>query len=269
VNELVDELEVDPERPSMARIYDYYLGGVHNFAADRQAAAAALAAMPELPTAMRRNRVFLRRAVTVAAEAGVDQFLDLGAGIPAEDGADVHVAARLVHPAARVVYVDLEPVAVLHARRVLGDDPAAGVLLGDLTEAEAVLAHPAVTGTLDLDRPVGLLVAAVAHYIPDVERLGRALERYREALAPGSFLIMSHGSGEPDPHRAGQVRRVYNDTISPMVLRGRDELRAFFGDWPLLPPGITTIANWGPATGDPEAGGFVDGSILVGMARKP
>lgn len=263
--------EVDPQRPSVARIYDYFLGGRHNFAADRQAAAVALAAMPQLPAAARINRDFLRRAVTTAAEAGVDQFLDLGAGIPAEGAAGENVPemARRIRPHARVVYVDLEPVAVVHARRLLAADPYAEALLADLTEPGAVLDAEPVRRLIDLARPVCLLATAVADFIPDTELLGRALDQYREAAAPGSFLVMSHGSAEGDPERVDQVRRIYNTTTSPMVIRNRDEVRALMGDWPLIDPGLTLAARWrpdgAPAEGDPVA----TRSVVAAVARKP
>jgi hypothetical protein len=259
--------EVDPQRPSGARVYDYYLGGTHNFAADRQAAAIALAAMPELPTVLRMGRAFLRRAVDLAARAGLDQFLDLGAGIPA--AGSVPEVARAVRPDCRIVSVDLDPVAVVHTRRVAGPDPDAAALLADLTDADTVLGAPPVRELLDLDRPVCLLAVAVAHFIPDTERLGLALERYREALAPGSYLVLSHACAENDPPHARQVLRIYNHTTAPMVLRQQDEFRAFFGDWRLLEPGVTAAGDWRPEPGDPDPGPSVRGEIIAGVAVKP
>jgi hypothetical protein len=197
--------EVDPQRPSGARVYDYYLGGTHNFAADRQAAAVALAAMPELPAVLRMGRAFLRRAVVVAAESGIDQFLDLGAGIPAPGS--VPEVARRIRPAARIVSVDIDPVAVVHTRRVAAGDPGQAELLADLTDADAVLGAEPVRKLIDVDRPVCLLAVAVAHFLPDTERLGRALERYREALAPGSYLVLSHACPDGDRPHAKQILR--------------------------------------------------------------
>ncbi|MFI5895109.1 SAM-dependent methyltransferase [Actinoplanes sp. NPDC051513] len=259
--------EVDPQRPSGARVYDYYLGGTHNFAADRQAAAVALAAMPELPAVLKMGRAFMRRAVAFAAEAGIDQFLDLGAGIPARGS--VPEVARQIRPEARIVSVDLDPVAVVHTRRAAAGDPRSGVLLADLTDAEAVLGAEPVREILAVDRPVCLLAVAVAHFIPDTERLGRALERYREALAPGSHLVMSHACAEGEPPHAKQLLRIYNQTTSPMILREKEEFRAFFGDWPLLAPGVVAAADWRPTGGDPEPGPSVRGEIIAGVAVKP
>lgn len=263
----MDVPEVDPQQPSGARIYDYYLGGTHNFAADREAATVALAAVPELPAALRVGRAFLRRAVAAAAAAGVEQYLDLGAGIPAPGG--VAETARRVRPAARVVSVDLEPVAVVHTRRVHAGDPYATALLADLTDAEAVLAAEPVRRLIDPARPVCLLVVAVAHFIPDTERLGRALDRYRDAAAPGSYLVMSHACAEGDARHAGQILQLYNHTTSPMVLRDRDEFRSLFGDWRLLEPGVTTGGAWRPEPGEEDPGPAASRAALAGVAVKP
>jgi SAM-dependent methyltransferase len=261
---------VDPQRPSPARVYDYFLGGTHNFAADREAAEAVRTAMPELPAVMRLNRDFLGRAVTAAAAEGIDQFLDLGSGVPT--AGNVHEVARQARPGARVVYVDHEPVAVVHGRRVLAGDPEADVVLADFTDPAAVLGSAPVRRLVDLARPVCLLAVAVAHFVGDNERLGRALERYREVLAPGSWLVLSHACGGGDRHQAETARRLYNSSVSPMVLRDRDELRPLVGDWPLLGAGLTTAGRWhldrpvpdGPAATE----GVAERSILVAVARK-
>jgi hypothetical protein len=263
----VDVPEVDPQRPSGARIYDYYLGGPHHFAADRQAAAVVLAAIPELPAVLRIGREFLRRAVDVVAAAGIDQFLDLGAGIPAP-GSVVDVARRL-RPDARVVSVDIDPVALVHSRRVQDGDPYAAAELADLADADGVLGCASVGRLLDLSRPVGLLIVAVGHFIPDTERLGRALERYRDAVAPGSYLVMSHASHEGDPRQGEHITRVYNQTTSPMMLREREEFRALFGDWTLLPPGVTTAGDWRPEPGGVNLAGLPGRATIAGVAIKP
>ena len=259
--------EVDPQRPSVSRMYNYFLGEPHNFAADRQAAAAALTAMPELPAIVRLNRHVLRRVVTLGAEAGVDQFLDLGAGIPSPG--DTREVARALNPAARVIGVDLEPVALVHGRRLTADDPAADMVFADLTDADAVLDAPRVRRVLDLDRPVCLLLIAVGHFIPDTARLHRALDRYRRAVPPGSLLAVSHASRSGRPsRRIEQVRRLYNNTTAPMVMRGPDDVRTLFGDWPLLDPGLVPGGRW-CASVDREPDGVADRAFLVGVARKP
>jgi hypothetical protein len=258
--------EVDPQHPNASRIHDYFLGGPHNFAADRQAAAAALAAMPEMTEAIRANRDFLRRAVTTVAEAGVDQFLDLGAGIPFADNA-LEVARRIA-PRARVVSVDLEPVAVVHTHRLLAGDPEAGVLWADLTDPDAVLGAEPVRRLIDFTRPVCVLAVAVGDFIPDTERLGRALGRYRDAAAPGSFLVLSHGSAQGDPERAEQVRRIYNSTTSPLVAREHDEVRALAGDWTPIEPGVSNPAGWRPDARTAQVSRVANRSLLVMVAQK-
>ena len=266
--------EVDPQRPSVSRMYDYFLGGHHNFAADRQAAAAALTAMPELPAIVRLNRRVLRRVVTLAVEAGIGQFLDLGAGVPS--AGDGRAVARELDPAARTVGVDIEPVAFVHGRRVTADDPGADVIFADLTDADAVLAAPRVRRLLDLDRPVCVLLVAVGHFVPDTERLAGALARYREAVPSGSLLALTHGCRSGRSGRVEQVRRLYNNTTAPMVMRNREEVRALLGDWPLLGPGVVTggeFCSVFPAAGTDFPAGpaapVADGAFLVGVARKP
>ncbi len=258
--------EVDPQHPSASRIHDYLLGGPHNFASDRQAAAAAQAVLPELPELNRGNRDFLRRAVAAAAAAGIDQFLDLGSGIPFGD--NVREVARRIQPHARVVSVDLEPVAVVHNDRRLAGDPAAGALWADLTEVDEVLDAEPVRRLIDFTRPVCLLAVAVAECIPDTERLGRALSHYREAAAPGSFLVLSHLSDSGDPERIEQVCRIYNTTTAPLVVRQPEEVRALAGDWTPLEPGLAHPAAWRPDDRTAEASAVADRSVLVLVTRK-
>ncbi|MCU7726979.1 SAM-dependent methyltransferase [Actinoplanes sp. KI2] len=259
--------EVDPQRPTGARVYDYYLGGTHNFAADRQAAAVALAAMPHLPDVVRMGRAFLRRAVTEAASAGLDQFFDLGAGIPAPGS--VAEVARAVRPGCRIVSVDVDPVAVVHTRRLAAGDPGLVAVLADLTDADEVLTAPGVPEMIDFDRPVCVLALAVAQFITDTERLARALERYREVLAPGSWLVMSHACTEEDAPHAQQLLRIYSHTTSPLMMRSRDEFRALFGDWDLVPPGLIAAADWRPAEDDPRTPRPARRETIAGAAVKP
>ena len=259
--------EVDPQRPSAARVYDYFLGGTHNFAADRRAAAAAVEAMPDLPAVMRANRSFLRRAVHAIATTGISQFLDLGSGIPTVG--NVHEITRTVRPEARVVYVDIEPVAVVHGRQILAGDPHTHVLHADLTDADTVLHHPAVRQLIDFSQPICLLAVAVAHFIPDTERLQHALNRYHAALTSGSYLVMSHATAEGHPGQAEQARQVYNKTTSPLVLRTRDEFAPLLDGWTLIDPGLTTSGHWRPDPGSPAADDIASRSVLVAVGRKP
>src|SRR5947209_2640027 len=240
---------IDPDRPSPARVYDCYLGGTHNFPADRAVAAPAIAAMPQLPEIMRANRAFMRRAVRMVAGEGVDQFLDLGAGIPTEG--NVHEIARQVQPGARVVYVDVDPVAVIHSRSILAGDPQSGVVEADLLQADRVLADPVVTGLLDLSRPVCLLMVAVLHFVPDSPQLRDALRRYREALAPGSYLVLSHATAEAQPKETAKVADLYTKVSKPLVPRGRAELAELLDGWDLVEPGLSHGPDWRPDPTEP------------------
>jgi hypothetical protein len=239
---------IDPNRPSAARIYDVYLGGTHNFDADRAVAARAVALLPDTPMIARANRAFLRRAVRYATGRGIRQFLDLGSGIPTEH--NVHEVAQEQAPEARVVYVDVDPTAVLYGRHVLGDDPRTAVVHGDLQQPAAILAEPAVRDLLDLGRPVAILMVAVLHFLPDGQSLDAALEVYRDAAAPGSVLVVSHATSSGDPEEMERVADLYNRTGTPLVPRDSRHVAKFFEGWRLVEPGLVFVPQWRP-DGDP------------------
>jgi S-adenosyl methyltransferase len=243
--------EVDIEHPASSRIYDYMLGGSHNFAPDRDVARRAIAAMPELPAVLMENRSFLRRAVAhLAGPAGVDQFLDLGSGIPTVG--NVHEVAERINPAARVVYVDIDPVAVAHARAILTGHPGSVALEGDLRDPLAVLAVPVVGALLDLHRPLAVLLVATLHFLPDDQRPGRILAKLAGALAPGSYVAISHASadGRP-PSGMRDAQDVYARSNNQVIMRSRDEIAALLTDWEVEPPGIVRCPLWHPETGEP------------------
>jgi hypothetical protein len=236
---------IDPNRPNAARIYDYFLGGTHNFAADRAIGDRLIELVPRIPRLARANRAFLHRAVRHAATSGIRQFLDLGSGVPTEG--NVHDVARAVHPDARVVYVDREPAAVLYAKDILGDDPNTGAVQGELQQPEPVLEHPEVRRRLDFDEPVCILMIAVLPFIPDSPGLTAALHTYHRVAAPGSHLAITHTiTGSDDVER---IADLYNRTGTPLVPRDRDQLAEMFTGWRLLEPGIVHTPLWRP---DPE-----------------
>jgi len=257
-------MTVDPSRPSAARVYDCFLGGRHNFAVDREIAERAVELVPEIPRIMRANRDFLRRAVCFAAARGVHQFLDIGSGIPTEG--NVHEVARSADPAARVVYVDLDPTAVVHARQLLGDDQQTLVLQADLQQADRILAGAAAL--LDLGRPVCLLLIAMLHFIPDSPDLREALRRYHAALAPGSLLVVSHGTPSARPEALRSLADLYIRTGTPMVLRDPDELRDLLQGWTLLPPGLVFTPQWRPAPGTPPVADPAASITLAAVAER-
>ncbi|MCZ2525275.1 SAM-dependent methyltransferase [Streptomyces sp. HB2AG] len=257
---------IDVTRPSAARMYDYYLGGSHNFEADREAAAKAIEMWPDLPKIMQANRAFMRRAVRHAVELGVTQFLDIGSGIPTFG--NVHEVARAADPQSRVVYVDRDPIAVAHSQALLEGDTRTGVIEADLRDGAALLEHPGVTGVLDLERPVALLLVAVLHFVQDADGPWDAVAELRERLAPGSLLILSHATPEGRADMAGPHQDLYRRTGNPMSMRSRSEVTRFFEGFEMLDPGLVYMAEWRPDPGcrleDPTRfSGF------AGVGRKP
>ncbi|ANS69610.1 hypothetical protein SLINC_7386 [Streptomyces lincolnensis] len=240
---------IDISVPSVARIYDYYLGGSHNFEVDRQAARKAMDFMPGLPKIMQANRAFMRRAVRHAADEGIDQFLDIGSGIPTFG--TVHEVAQRIRPGARVVYVDHDPVAVAHSEAVLAGNPDTGVVAADLRKPQEILASPAVQTLIDLKRPVALLLVAILHFVEDADDPYKAVAELREALAPGSRLILTHASYEGIPlpaERAEGTVAVYKDIRNPLIMRSREEIARFFEGYDMVEPGLVPMPHWRPET---------------------
>jgi hypothetical protein len=263
---------IDLERPSAGRIYDYWLGGSHNFAVDREAARRVTEAMPTAPAVARANRAFLFRAVRWLVSQGVRQFLDIGSGIPTVG--NVHEVAQRVAADTRVVYVDIDPVAVAHGRRILAADDRATAIEGDLRRPAEILADPDLRGLLDLTRPVGLLLVSVLHFVPDADDPYGSVAVLRDALAPGSYLTLSHGAVEGfDPAALAVAEQVYRGTSGPTGgLRTRAQIAEFFGDFVPVDPGLVWLSQWHP---DPVLHSREDrehperSAFLAGVGRKP
>ncbi|MCG5465885.1 SAM-dependent methyltransferase [Micromonospora sp. NPDC053740] len=236
--------EIDLTRPSAARVYDYFLGGAHNFEIDRQLAEQIASMTPNLAATMRSGREFLRRAVRVLLDAGIDQFLDIGSGIPTVG--NVHEVAQGVNPKARVVYVDIDPVAVAHSRELLAGNELTGVIHADLREPERILAETRQLGLIDFTRPMGILLAGVVHFIPDADRPEAILATLRAAAAPGSFLVVSHSTFEDQPQEMLDAQRLSARTATEITLRSRAQVTGFFGDWTVLEPGVVHMPLWRP-----------------------
>jgi SAM-dependent methyltransferase len=235
---------IDVDRPSASRMYDYYLGGCHNFAVDREVAERAVAVMPEGPLLAQMNRAFLRRAVRFCVEAGIRQFLDIGSGIPTLG--NVHEVAQQAASDVRVVYVDIDPVAVAHSQAILDGNKLATVIQEDLRRPENILDHPELRGLLDLSRPVALLTVAVLHFVQDGDDPGGILARLREGLAPGSHLVVSHATHENRPDDAAKIVELYRGTANPLRMRDRDEVARLLDGWELVEPGLTWAPLWRP-----------------------
>jgi S-adenosyl methyltransferase len=260
---------VDTGRANVARVYDYLLGGSHNFLADQDVGRAIAAVEPNARAIGRANRAFLGRAVRFLAAAGIRQFLDIGSGIPTEG--NVHEVAQRAAPEARVVYVDVDPVAIAHSRAILAQQENATIIDADLREPEKILAHEGARRLLDFSEPIGLLLVAVLHFIRDDEDPWSTVTTLRDALAPGSYLVVCHGTDEGKPAVAQAVEKVYKRAVSAELrARSRPDILRFFGGFELLDPGLVPIPLWRP---DPSAGRPADpGKFwggLAGVARKP
>ncbi|HJP76559.1 MAG TPA: SAM-dependent methyltransferase [Pseudonocardiaceae bacterium] len=263
--------KVDVDRPSSARIYDYFLGGAHNFEVDREAAQALQRAHPAIGLGMRANRSYLRRAVAYLTANGIDQFLDLGSGIPTVG--NVHEIAQRGNPDAHVVYVDLEPIAVTHSNTILAGNDNATAIHADLRRPDEVLEHPDTKAMLDLERPVGLIAAGVLQYVSDADDPAGIIATYAERLAPGSYLAMSHPSQDDltSERRAGTaaVGTVYNRTDTPFTYRSKAQFEALFAGLELVEPGVVHMWTW-HADSEPDED-ELDGKLtgFAGVARVP
>jgi S-adenosyl methyltransferase len=242
-----DDADIDVSTPSPARIYDYWLGGSHNFAVDREVGERAAASMPTLWPAIWANRAFLRRVVTyLAIERGIDQFLDLGSGVPTEG--NVHEVAQAANPAARVVYVDIDPVAVAHGRRLLADDDRATLIQADLRRPADVLARPELAEVLDLARPVAVLMIAVLHFLPDTDHPGDLVRAYADRIAPGSYVALSHAADDKDlpTEQATMVDEYRKSTKVPFIHRDPEVLADWLDGLDMVSPGIVLTNEWHP-----------------------
>lgn len=236
---------MDTNRPSAARAYDYFLGGSHNFAADREFADQVLAIAPSIPAVTKLNRSFLRRVVRYCLDQGITQFLDLGSGIPTVG--NTHQVAEQAEIEARVVYVDQEPVAFHHAQTVLADSETATIIQADMRDLPAVLDHPDTRRLLDFDEPVGLLVVGVLLYLPDPEP-AELIAAYRQRLAPGSVIALStlteeHAGPELRAEMA-RLRGAYEAAGEPVYPRDHAEILSWFDGLDLVEPGLVTLPEW-------------------------
>lgn len=257
---------IDLNVPSVSRMYDYYLGGSHNFDVDREAAQRAITAWPGLPKIMQSNRAFMRRAIRYAHSAGIDQFLDIGSGIPTFG--NVHQVAQALNSRAHVVYADNDPVAVAHSRAVLDGAERTGIVSADFRSPQDILRSAEVARLLDLQRPVALLLVALLHFVEDRDEPWKTVREFADALAPGSLLVLTHASGERGPGRdSSGITAVYQSASSPLVMRSHAEIAQFFTGFPLLEPGVVPLPHWRP-DGPPEQEDPVAFGGYAGVGRK-
>jgi SAM-dependent methyltransferase len=258
---------VDTKRANTARVYDYLLGGSHNFLADQDAGRAVAAVDPNIRMIARANRAFLGRAVRFLSGAGVRQFLDIGSGIPTQG--NVHEVAHQADPGARVAYVEADPVAIAHSKAILAGNDNAAIIDGDLREPEKLLAHDAAGRLIDFSQPAGLLLVSVLPFISDAEDPWRIVATLREALAPGSYLVLCHATDESTPGVAQAAEKMYNRTVPTQArMRSGPEILRFFDGFELVDPGLVYMPLWRP---DSPADVPSDPSkfwCLVGVGRK-
>jgi SAM-dependent methyltransferase len=257
----------DTDPANMARVYDYWLGGSHNSPADRDAARAISAIEPAMPARARASRAFLGRAVRFLAGAGIDQFLDIGSGIPTER--NTHEVAQQADPAARVAYVDVDPVAVAHGRAILAGNSGAAMVEADLREPDKILADSEVQRLIDFGRPAGLLLTGVLHFLADADDPWRIVATLRDALAPGSYLVLGHATTAGRPAAAPRTETESGRGAGPSLHpRSRAPIFRFFEGLNLVDPGQVFVPLWRPESpaGVPEDP--TPFATLVGVARK-
>ncbi|WP_165986091.1 SAM-dependent methyltransferase [Streptomyces sp. YIM 98790] len=256
--------EIDTSKPSIARVYDAALGGQDHYPVDREVLEAALKINPEAVRSARANRDFLVRGVRYLVEQGIDQFLDLGSGLPSAQ--NTHQVAQAVNPDARVVYIDNDPIVLAHGQALLAKNNRTRVLLADMLDTEKVLSHPGIEDFIDFSRPVGLLMLAVVHHILDEEDPAGLVKAYTDRLAPGSHLFLSHFCNSiPD---AKELEENLVRSLGRGKIRSQEEITAFLDGLEILEPGVVPVPLWRPdePVSEPlDAGGLL---IFGGMGRK-
>jgi hypothetical protein len=262
--------DVDISRPHMARVYDYFLGGTNNFAADRETAEKILQTNPAIRIAARENRAFLGRAVRyLAAGAGIRQFLDIGTGLPTTN--NVHEVAQAVAPASRVVYVDNDPLVLAQARALLNSAPEGrtAYIHADLREPRKILDHPAVREVLDLGQPTALVMLATLHLIQDDDKPAEIIAALLDALPGGSYFVASHITMEhaADAIAAGQST-MRGAGLSAQARSSDEFARLAFTGLELAPPGVVLVSEWRPE-GDGPRPAPAEVNCYGGVARKP
>ena len=241
-------LGVRTDIPHPARVYDYLLGGKDHFAADREAAEMSLKISPEILFSARANRQFLVRAVRFLRDAGIRQFLDIGTGLPTSP--NTHEVAQDGYPDTRVVYVDNDPVVFLHAEALMADNDTTTVVRADMRDVDEILATAGKH--LDFTRPVALMFVASLHNIPDSDDPADIVARYLAALAPGSYLVISHVTDELVPERMHAITAEYAQRGTVFVGRGKEAIARMFNGRQLVDPGVTLVSYWRPASGQPD-----------------
>jgi SAM-dependent methyltransferase len=258
----------DIQRANVARVYDYWLGGSHNFLADQDLARAITAVEPNVRIFAQANRAFLGRAVRHVAAAGIRQFLDIGSGIPT--AGNVHEVAQQSAPGSRVVYADIDPVAIAHSKAILAGNADAAIVHADLREPEKILADDDVRRLIDFSQPVALLLMVVLHFLTDAEDPWRVVATLRDALTPGSYLILGHGTDDGSPAKVRPASEMYNRSVATQVkLRSHGEILRFFDGFELVEPGLVYVPLWRPDSPEDVPEDPARFWCQAGVGRKP
>ena len=262
-----EEAPLDTSVPHIARVYDYWLGGKDNFAADRAAAEQVIATMPDVLVSVRAQRAFLGRAVHyLVTEPGIRQFLDVGTGLPSAN--NTHEVAQQVAPESRIVYVDNDPIVLLHARALLTSSPEGmtAYIDGDLRDTDKILGQAA--GVLDFDQPVAIMLLGVLHCIPDEDDPAALVRRLLDAVPSGSYLVIAHPASDIATEQMSVSMRRYNEQVrAPVTARSHAQVSSFFAGVDLVEPGVVQLHRWRAGTGDPGTGR--DLANYGGVGRKP
>jgi S-adenosyl methyltransferase len=265
---------VDVSVAHSARVYDWWLGGKDNFAVDRELGQRIVELVPMTEASCRANRAFLHRAAGMVARAGVHQFLDLGAGLPTMD--NTHAVVQRVDPANRVVYVDYDPLVLAHARALLAGNGATYAVQADIRDPESIVTHPEITAVIDFTRPVCVLAVAVLHFVTDAEDPYAVVNRLRQAMAPGSYLVVSHitADGTSQAEADEVFALMQKHMADPPTPRTHAEARRLFDGFDLLDPGVVPVDRWRPDDQTPSApppggGGGAEFWMYAGVGRKP
>jgi hypothetical protein len=258
---------VDTDVPHTARIWNYWLGGKDNFPADRAVGDQVQSFLPDIVTSARADRAFLRRAVrALVTDAGIRQFLDIGTGLPTAD--NTHQVAQSIAPDSRVVYADNDPLVLTHARALLTSTPQGATDYIDADARDTATILRAARRTLDLDRPVAVMLLGILNFIGDDHEARGIVRRLMAAVPSGSYLAVAHPTTEIKPEESAAAARQWNETATPPItLRGKAALRRFFEGLDLLEPGVVSCTRWRPEPGDPTAA--TDVYQFCGLARKP
>lgn len=255
-----------PTQPSPARMYDYYLGGNNNFPIDRMAAEKVLELHPGMRYSARANRAFLRRAVALLAEQGIDQFIDIGSGIPTEG--NVHEVAQAINADARVVYVDIDPTAIAYGQMLLGDARNVASIVADVREPDTIFSHSQTQKLIDSSQPVAILLVAIMHFIPNDQEMHTIVRTIRNSVPRGSYLVFSQAAYTADieaDQRVTDAEDVYSQSTQAFKIRARAQIHGIFDDWDALEHGLVDAVLRRPEADEEQPLSY----YIAGVARKP